>query len=228
MQTIGEFFASFWLFFKVKLFFLRESRKVRRRFPEFLPCEKAFKKAYRFKNPFTICKTFLRKRGETLIDAYGETPLSVFAQIAQEFHLSKQDVVIEMGCGRGVGAVFLSSLVGCRVIGVDWVPFFIETAQSLSRTAFSSLPVTFRCEQMHFSDFSQATAIYLYGTCLPDEDIVQLAHKLESLPSPTKIITVSYPLSDYSKNFRTIKQFNASFPWGEGDVYLQEPLHLSL
>ena len=123
MQTVEEFFASFWLFFKVKLFFLRESRKVRRRFPAFLPYEKAFQKAYRFNNPFTICKKFLKNRGEKLTHAYGETPLSVFAEIAQEFHLSKEDVVIEMGCGRGLGAVFLSNLVGCQVIGVDWVPF---------------------------------------------------------------------------------------------------------
>ena len=100
----------------------------------------------------------------------------------------------------------------------------LKTASSLSQT----LPVTFRCEQMHLSDFSQATAIYLYGTCLSDEDILQLVQKLEVLPPSVKIITVSYPLSDYSSNFRTTKQFSASFPWGEGEIYLQQTLHLGL
>lgn len=220
MQKIVDFFASFWLFFKVRLFFAREARKVRSRFPGFLPYENAFKAAYRFRNPFTICKKFLRKKGEKLIDAYGETPLSVFAQIAHECSLSKGDVVIEMGCGRGLGAIFLSNLVGCRVIGIDWIPFFIETAKSILQTSFPSLPVAFYCQEMQFSDFSNATVIYLYGTCLPDEEICLLARRFESLPASLRIITVSYPLSDYCSSFCTTKQFSASFPWGEAEIYL--------
>jgi len=142
----------------------------------------------------------------------------------------------------------LSYLVGCRVIGIDWVPFFIETAKSILQTSFPSLPVTFHCQEMQCSDFSNATVIYLYGTCLPDEEIALLTRRFESLPTSVRIITVSYPLSDYTKNgsridsglrelsrspdpilepfsvysssFCTIKQFSASFPWGEGEIYL--------
>lgn len=199
---------------------LKEARKVRFQFSWFLPYEKAFKKAYRFRNPFTICKKFLRKRGEKLIHAYGETPLSVFSLIAEECLLSKEDVVIEMGCGRGIGAVFLSNLVGCHVVGIDWVPFFIETAKSLLQACFPSVSVTFLCEEMQTADFSKATVIYLYGTCLLDEEIASLTGKFESLPPSVKIITVSYPLSDYSSSFCTIKQFSASFPWGQAEIYL--------
>lgn len=214
-----EFFTSFCLFFKVQLFLFKEARKVRSLFPGFAPYEKAFKRAYRFRNPFAICRKFLQKRGGKSVHAYGETPLSVFAKISEECSLNSQDIVVELGCGRGKGVFFLSHLVGCRAIGIDWVPFFIETAQRVAQKAFPSLPVEFLCQEMHLSDFSRATVFYLYGTCLPDEEIIQLARKLESFPS-AKIITVSYPLSDYSSRFSTVKQFNAIFPWGEAEVFL--------
>ncbi len=217
---MGDFFSSFWIYLKVKWFDLKEAHQIRRSFPGFSSYERAFKKAYRFRNPFRICKKFLRQRGDELIDAYGETSLPVFAQIARECSLSCMDTVIELGCGRGRGVFFLSHLLGCKAIGIDWIPFFIQTAESISNSSSPKLPVSFRCEAMHSTDFSDASAIYLYGTCLADEQIRSLINRFELFPSHVKIITVSYPLSDYSRCFSTVKQFTASFPWGDAEVYL--------
>ncbi len=214
------FFISFWLYFKVKIFCLKEAKEIHERFPGFMPYDRAFRKAYRFHNPFRISKEFLKKRGESNVDAYGETPLPVFAQIAKECGLSKGDTVIEMGCGRGRGVFFLSWLTGCRVIGIDWVPSFIRTAEDISKRSLPLLPISFRCEKMESSDFSHVSVIYLYGTCLSDEEIGSLVKRFESLPASAKIITVSYPLSDYSQRFITTKQFTASFPWGEAEIYI--------
>jgi SAM-dependent methyltransferase len=197
----------------VRWFLFKEGREVRRRFPSFMPYEKALKKAYRFANPFQICKNHLIKQGEDIVDAYGETPLASLAVIAKECALSQDDFLIELGCGRGRGCFFLSHLLGCRVHGIDWVPFFVDTANKLA----SQLSVTFQCSDMQTADFTGATAIYLYGTCLPDAMIHAL---IKTLPSLTKIITVSYPLSDYSPSFQTLKQFSVAFPWGEAEVFL--------
>lgn len=213
---MGEFF----LFFKVKWFLFQESRAVRRRFPAFSVYEQAFNKAYRLVNPFQICKNYLRQKGDAQVDAYGETPLPAFAEIAQQCELKSTDVLIELGCGRGRGAFFLSHHIGCRVIGIDWVPFFIRTAQAISESTHHRLQVNFQCRDMQKADLSEATAIYLYGTCLTNEAILDLIGRFEKLPRLAKIITVSYPLAEYSSRFRTLKQFCVTYPWGEGDVFL--------
>lgn len=218
MRSIGDFF----LFFKVKYFLHRESKQVRRRFPAFSVYERAFHRAYRFSNPFQICKIHLKERGEKQIDAYGESPLPALAEVAEQCALTADDVLVELGCGRGRGAFFLSHLTGCRVIGIDWVPFFIHTANSIAASTHPHLSVRFLCEEMHKTDFSEATAVYLYGTCLSDEAILQLIDRFEKLSPSVKIITVSYPLSDYSSNFITSKQFSVTFPWGEGEVFLNK------
>jgi SAM-dependent methyltransferase len=221
MHSIGEFFISLFVFFKVKWFLFKEQREIRRRFPTFLPFERALNRTYRFHNPFRICKEHLGQKGEKCFDVYGETPLPILAKIAQECALNSDDVLLELGCGRGRGAMFLSHLVGCCVIGIDWIPFFIHTAQNIISSIDPLLRTTFQCEEMQTANLTGATAIFLYGTCLSDAVISALIARFERLPPQTKIITVSYPLSDYSPRFKTLKQFSALFPWGEGEIYTQ-------
>jgi SAM-dependent methyltransferase len=208
-------YTSFFLYFKVKWLLFRERREIRRRFPTFLPFECAVHRAYRFHNPYKICREHLKLKG-----VYGETPLPVLARIAHECGLNSSDVLFELGCGRGRGAMFLSHLIGCQVIGIDWIPFFIHVAEEIVASVHPRLQVAFRCTEMQTVDFAGATAIFLYGTCLSDEIIGALISRFEALPPQTKIITVSYPLSDYSSKFHTLKQFNATFPWGEGEIFM--------
>lgn len=214
------YLRDLWTFFQVKAFLYREGREVHRRFPAFAPYERALRKAYRFSNPFTISKSFLKKRGEADVHAYGETPLPVFALIAKECNLGPKDLLVELGCGRGRGALFLSHLTGCSVEGIDWVPKFIRKANAVLESAKPRLPVRFRQENIEEADLGEATFVYLYGTCLSDEAIWALIGRFKKLSPTAKIITVSYPLCDYSCRFRTVKQFTVTFPWGEAEVYL--------
>ena len=213
-------FATFFIFFKVKWFLFKERKEVRRRFPAFLPFELALDRVYRFHNPFHICRKYLKQKGEQCPDAYGETPLPVLAKIAEECNLSSEDTLFDLGCGRGRGALFLSHLTGCHVVGIDWIPFFIQKAQEISASTFPRLLTAFRCIEMQSADLSGATVIFLYGTCLSDEVINTLIGRFERLSPQIKIITVSYPLSDYSLRFKVLKQFSALFPWGEGEIYI--------
>jgi len=81
---------------------------------------------------------------------------------------------------------------------------------------------SFSCENMHQADLSSATVVYLYGTCLKEEEIIQLAHSFKKLPEGAKIITVSYPLSDYVSGYVLIEKLTENFPWGKGDIFLQK------
>ena len=65
--------------------------------------------------------------------------------------------------------------------------------------------------------------IYLYGTCFSEAAIDQLIVLFSQLPVGTKIITVSYALTEYQPEspFQVVKQFEERFTWGIADVYLQ-------
>jgi hypothetical protein len=178
---------------------------------------------YLWQNPFKISKEFLLNSGAADPYAYGETPLTTFAQIAEACQITAKDTLVELGCGRGRSCFWLHCFYGCRVIGIDFVPLFIEKAQKV-KERYQLESLEFRCEDMLTSHFDEGTIFYLYGTCLDDEVIRKLIDKFRKLPAGTKIITVSYPLNDYTRKplFSVLRELTLPFTWGEGVVYIQE------
>jgi hypothetical protein len=177
---------------------------------------------YFFHNPFKISKNFLMKKGEKEIYAYGETPLTTIEKISSQCKISEKDKVFELGMGRGRSCFWMNFFINCQVVGIEYIPDFVDRANTI-KNKFHVDGVEFRQEDILQSDFSGGSVFYLYGTCYETEFIEKLIEKFLSLPKGTKIITVSYPLSDYSDigAFSLLKKFPGRFTWGVADVYLQ-------
>lgn len=82
--------------------------------------------SYLFANPFRLSRKFLLQKGERDVYTYGETPLTTMDTIARTCGLAAKDVVFEMGCGRGRTCFWLNQFIGCRVIGIDYVPLSLR------------------------------------------------------------------------------------------------------
>lgn len=201
---------------------LKEERLAKRFFywkERFKEVDLKFSKIFSFQNPYRISRKYLQEKGEKEIHVYGETPLTTLRLIAEECGIKSSDFVIEMGCGRGRSCFFLSEYLGCKVHGIERIGKFVDTARKVAKESHCQ-NISFANEDMAESDLGSASVIYLYGSSLSDEEISVLIKKFEKVSPSTKIITVSYPLSDYSKKFNTSKKFSASFPWGDAVVYL--------
>lgn len=201
MRSIGEFFELLYLRYRVKAYESLHSLRIRKMFPEFAKIDAALKKS---SHPYSIPKAF----------PYGETPLLTLKTIIDRCRLGSNDTVVELGCGRGRSVFFFRHYAGCTVKGVEWVPEFVNRAQDVARR-FQIDRVSFTCQDMLKTDVKDATFVYLYGTCLDDASI----EKIQALQFKhgAKIATVSYPL----ERFKLLDQFTASFPWGEGEVFIQ-------
>lgn len=211
-----------WLNIKSTFFRLFEwIRVVFCYYPKFLGIDCLLAIHYILRNPHQISKHFLKKRGEKQIYAYGETPLTTLDKIARECRILSKDVVFDLGCGPGRTTFWLNLFVKCQVVGIDYLPTFITNAERVKRWA-SLNRIEFQKQDMLTADLKRATAIYLYGTCLEDQTIETLISRFSLLSKGTKVITVSYPLTDYcsEKLFTVAKEFEARFPWGKADVYL--------
>jgi len=132
-------------------------------------------------------------------------------------------VVYELGCGTGRTCFWLSTFVKCKVVGIDLLPTFIEKARFVAKRT-EQIDLEFLEADMLTVDLSPATVIYLYGTCLQDEILAFLLARFHHLHPSTRVITVSYPLTDYcqGKLFHVIDSFRALFPWGRASVYINE------
>jgi len=217
-------FSLFFLYFYIKAKIFIEEMKVISRFyslNSFRACDLSFKKAYFWHNPYRISKTFLFAKGIKNIHQYGETPLTTLAHIANECALGQQDLFIELGCGRGRGIFFLSCLTGCQAHGIEWIPLFVQKATRIA-DQLNMERVSFSCQNMLEAYLEEASFLYLYGTCMEEEEIHLLVKKLEKCKTGTKVVSISYPLTDYSSSFYLKKEFDGRFPWGIAKIYLQE------
>jgi SAM-dependent methyltransferase len=180
---------------------------------------------YLFRSPYSISKRFLQDQGSEDIHTYGETPLTTLEQIAQEAELKADDVLFDLGCGPGRTSIWLHTFVGCRVIGIEQIPVFVQRAQS-TVSRFDLTRIEFHQGDIRYADYSNASAVYLYGTCFNADFLEPLIERLRALKPGTKIITVSYELNEFTPEpyFELIKQFPARYTWGEAQVFVQKPV----
>lgn len=223
-MSVKEFFSLLWINFVVLARNFIEFIKVAFRYYgtfSFFRADVALRLMYLFHNPYKISKRFLRSHGAQDVHVYGETPLTSLEVIARECGIGPNDCVFELGSGRGRACFWLNTVIGCSVVGIEQVPDFVERANLIKRR-LGMKNIEFRLMNMLDADYAQATVCYLYGTCLDDASIQKLIDKFAKLAPGTKVITVSYPLTDYADKdcFEVMKCFSVPFTWGTADVYL--------
>lgn len=170
---------------------------------------------YAFCNPYRHCRKFLQKRGEKEIYGYGETPLKTLQIIAEKCEATSSDTWLELGAGRGLACFWIALNVGCKTIGVEWIPRFVNRA-GFTAKIFSMNHLHFKQSHVLNAPFYKATIVYLYGTSWDDELIEKLEEKMKMLPKGSKIACISFPL----KYFSLVETFPVVFPWGETECYL--------
>lgn len=212
--------------FRLLLFFFQEELRVLLRYSRSLTFLKMYllmTLSYLWKGPYRLSRLFLQAQGAKLIYRYGETPLTTFDRICKEAELQSEDVLYELGCGAGKTVFFAALFIGCEAFGVDILPTFIEKAEKIRREV-ALYRAHFEYGNMLQVDLQRATAIYLYGSDLEDEVIGQLIVNLAKTSPGTKIITVSYPLTDFTQEplFQLVKSWKGRFPWGSTPIYLQK------
>lgn len=208
------------MFLKVKLHLFLDQCQVVRRYYKNLPFALAdliLAFLYLFSNPYRICRKFLQNKGFSKIHTYGETPLTSLEHIVKTFGISPQDRWLELGSGRGKTSLWLSLYWGCSVRGVDWVPPFIQRA-SLIAHLFPAARLSFHQQSFYDADFSWPTVVFLYSTCMDDEEISTLLSSMASLPQNAKVITISAPLDHPS--YHLVRSTPVSLPWGRSEAYL--------
>lgn len=179
--------------------------------------------AYLTRSPEAICRRYLRDApAHDVQRIYGETFLTTLEQVADAAGVTDQDVVYDLGCGRGRNVFWLNALRGCRAVGVDLNRYFIIQARRIQRKAEIE-GVEFVLANVMDLDYDDATVIYLYGTAFSNRAIAKLVGRFESLKPGTRVISVSYPLNAYAHTpmFKLEKKITGAFPWGEADIYIQ-------
>ncbi len=223
MQEIKEFFyLTFKVFPQVLWFTYQEEKKVRKLFYKkgsFKKVDRFFRRLYSLKSPYSIYKKYMAARGRSSIYSYGETPLTVFHQMFEKGNLTSDDCFVDLGCGRGRGLFLASSLWGCHAIGVERVPVFCAEGNKVAKL-LPEKKLKFLCKHIFSFDFKQGPFFYFYAICMEDDELELTISYLEKTPPGSKIITVSFPLTEYSDSFSLLSSWKSEYPWGSAELFL--------
>jgi len=196
------------IFLKVKLFQLREQMRVIFRYyrnVRFALVDLGFCFFAFFFNPYRICRKF------TGTHSYGETPITTFAELAKAVDLTKEDVFVDLGSGRGKLCFWASLWIGCESRGVEQVPGLVRQSKWLGW--IFGVPVCFDQGKIETANLSYATVVYLY-TMEWDETL------LLEMPQGACLITVGSPVE--LEGFAVVKTVAAKYPWGVAEVFIQQ------
>ncbi|MDR1591168.1 MAG: class I SAM-dependent methyltransferase [Puniceicoccales bacterium] len=190
---------------------------------------------YWLDSPFAISKRYLQLKLEPDLYQYGETPLLTIEKIAKQANITERDCVFELGCGTGRCAFWLAYFTGCRIVGIEQIPDFVNFSGKLvEKNDFLKGKINFIEGNFLSADLSPATVIYCYGTKLTNAQIEALILNLDKVRPGTIVITVSFHLNEIislsknqailKKRFLFISKFDAEFFWGQATVFVQKVL----
>lgn len=177
--------------------------------------------SYFLKNPYRVCSSYLKKRGDRDIHLYGETPLLALEKIAKQVQLSDQDVIVDLGAGRGRALAFWHCFYGARAVGYEQVPTFCERALALFNRYDLQIEMHNRLIEEGINQ--ETTVLYLYGSNFSSPQIKKIVSDIKGLNRLKYVVSISFPLSDYSSGlFKPFKTLEVDFPWGQTTAYIEE------
>ena len=94
---------------------------------------------------------------------YEPTPYSVLERLAQSGYITKENSLVDYGCGKGRVGFFLSYAIGCKCTGVEYdEPIFKAALQN--KKAFSKPHlVDFFCENAESFRVDDADSFYFFN-----------------------------------------------------------------
>ena len=136
---------------------------------------------------------------------YEPTPYSVLERLSESGYITSKSILVDYGCGKGRVSFFMSSILQCRSIGIEYdEPIFRQSMENKS-TFSKPMLVDFFCENAENFKIEDADSFYFFNPF----DIKILTSVLGQIKSsfyssPRKMyLFFYYPNDDYVAHLMT-------------------------
>jgi SAM-dependent methyltransferase len=153
--------------------------------------------------------------------AYGETPYSIGRLIVDKAGITADDVVYDLGCGRGKFLFFMNLYTGAKCIGVDLLPIYINTANKIVEK-LSLRGIEFFQEDIQNVDLYTASVVMIHGTTFNMDIHESVEEKIDQLKPGSRLISVSVPY--HHPKLELLYKETYLFSWGKGTAFYYKVL----
>ena len=130
---------------------------------------------------------------------YEPTPYSVLERLAKSEYITKENILVDYGCGKGRVSFYLSAKVGCKTIGIDFDERMIKSALENSKSFVGKLKPEFACISAENYEVKDTDCFYFFNP-FPIEILRSVLGKLlESYYENPRPMTLFfyYPSEEY-------------------------------
>lgn len=94
---------------------------------------------------------------------YEPTPYSVLERLVESNYISRDNIVIDYGCGKGRVGFFLNNSLGCKVIGIDFDEKMCDFARKNLLGYGKCSDIEFICESAEKYEIEVADCFYFFN-----------------------------------------------------------------
>ncbi|MHB2016404.1 MAG: SAM-dependent methyltransferase [Candidatus Xenobia bacterium] len=184
----------------------------------------AMRRAWRGHNPHHVIMEEAPGLG---LDAdcliWGETPCITLEAMLRRVQAGPGDVLVDLGCGRGLTVLFAWLRFGMPARGYDVVQTFIARARQVAdELGLGPHQVAFHCQDFTAAEIGGGTIYFVPWTTFPEAVKTTIVQRLEPLPPGVQVITLTAAIP--SPLFRRIASELHEFSWGLATVWYHERL----
>ncbi len=122
---------------------------------------------------------------------YYATTQDVVEEIFKQTKVGKTDVVCDLGCGDGRFPITAARIYGCRGVGYEIDPEWVQKARDRAKAEKVADRVEIRDQDIFTADLSQVTVVTLF--LLPELN-KKLIPQLDKLPKGARIVTHEFEI----------------------------------
>ena len=122
------------------------------------------KNAVNWEKKLNICTAAAAyERDDSHHSRYEATPYAVLERLARQGEITRADVLVDYGCGKGRVGFFMNHACGCRIIGVEYNPALHAAAVENLRGYAGRDGVEFECVSAEDYAPDEASCFYFFN-----------------------------------------------------------------
>lgn len=151
---------------------------------------------------------------------YGETPALSMLAILARAGVSPQDVLFDLGCGRGLALLAASLEWPLEAVGIDAIPTFVTRGNAMCQRLGVAERVRFINSNFLDCDLSRGTLFYAAATTferdIVDDVAARVAEHAATAKHPVRFVTLSQTLLP---PWKLVAKGSYPMTWGWNSVY---------
>lgn len=149
---------------------------------------------------------------------YGETLPGTAFELLELLEVGPGDIVVDLGCGRGVVPLVAGLAFGARAVGLEALEGFVERGERTAR-ALSLEKVSFQQGDFRVGRLPEGTAYFLAGTSLEPASWSAVTRRLAAVAWPgVRAASLSQALPE--QDWELLGTRRMPFSWGPATVFL--------